>query len=87
MVDAKVCSQLKCYHCGQECDETLWLSEKPFCCYGCKTVFEILHANDLCEYYALDQNPGNHTVAADKDSFAYLDETNVRKKVLAFDSE
>ncbi|HEX6224742.1 MAG TPA: heavy metal translocating P-type ATPase metal-binding domain-containing protein [Chryseolinea sp.] len=87
MVDAKVCSELKCYHCGQECNETLWLSEKPFCCYGCKTVFEILHANDLCEYYAFDQNPGNHTVAVDKDSFAYLDETNVRKKVLAFDSE
>ena len=56
--EKQITCELKCYHCGQLCEETLWLSDKPFCCYGCKTVFEILSTNDLCEYYNFDKNPG-----------------------------
>ncbi len=86
MVEVEVSSELKCYHCGQTCEETLWLNDKPFCCYGCKTVFEILDSNDLCEYYTLDKNPGNTISAANKEAFAYLDEKDIRKKVIEFDS-
>jgi Cu+-exporting ATPase len=78
---------LSCYHCGQPCDELLWASDKPFCCIGCKTVFEILDSNELCEYYTLDTSPGNRTDNLDKDAFAYLDEEDIRKKVISFDSE
>ena len=76
-----------CYHCGQPCDEILWENDKAFCCQGCKAVFEILNSNDLCEYYALENNPGNRTEAHDNNAFAYLDEWDIRKKVLTFDSE
>lgn len=76
-----------CIHCGQPCDETIWLQDKPFCCYGCKTVFEILSANDLCEYYALDTHPGISIKDTNQESFAYLDEKGIRKKVVEFDSE
>ena len=32
--------------------------EKSFCCQGCKTVFDILHDNDLGFYYDLETSPG-----------------------------
>jgi Cu+-exporting ATPase len=50
-------------------------------------VFEILSANDLCEYYVLEHNPGNRTDTANNEAFAYLDEKDIRRKVITFDSE
>jgi len=82
-----VITDLQCYHCGQPCEETLWFEEKPFCCYGCKTVFEILQTNDLCEYYSLDSRTGISVGNVTDESFTYLDEPEIRKKVLTFDSE
>lgn len=75
-----------CFHCGQPCEESYWLEGKSFCCYGCKTVFEILNANDLCEYYAFDEKAGISIKDIHQESFTYLDEKSIRKKVLAFDS-
>lgn len=80
-------TDLVCYHCGQSCNETIWHDDKPFCCVGCKTVFEILGSNDLCEYYTLKNNPGNHIGTVSKGAYAYLDEKDIRKKVIGFDSE
>jgi P-type Cu+ transporter len=78
---------LLCFHCGQPCEsELLWTDEKPFCCHGCKTVFEILNANNLCEYYDLDKNPGVHINVSIEQNFAYLDEASVRRKIVTFDS-
>lgn len=87
-MDAEVAikKQLNCYHCGNACEETLWLDEKVFCCYGCKTVFEILSANDLCEYYALDEKPGVQVRNVDNDTYAYLDESDIRRKVVTFEA-
>lgn len=87
-----------CYHCGQSCEaEALWLEDfptletgfgeqrKPFCCYGCKTVYEILNTNDLCTYYTLDQKPGVTQGSIQKEDYAYLDEPAIREKMLDFD--
>ncbi|MBI1766969.1 MAG: heavy metal translocating P-type ATPase metal-binding domain-containing protein [Bacteroidetes bacterium] len=79
--------QTICFHCGQNCEETHWLDEKVFCCYGCKTVYEILNANDLCEYYQLDNHPGISLRNIDDKNFLYLDEEPIRKKLTTFDSE
>lgn len=87
MLAEKIEYNLKCYHCGQPCDEVLWLQEKSFCCYGCKTVFEILDANNLCEYYNFDTSPGIHVKNAFDESYTYLDESGIRKKILTFDSD
>jgi Cu+-exporting ATPase len=78
-------NELKCFHCGNACEETLWIEEKAFCCYGCKTVYEILSANELCEYYSLDENPGRSLRNVSDETYAYLDEPEIRKKVVAFD--
>jgi P-type Cu+ transporter len=79
-------TDVKCYHCGEPCEETLWMEEKAFCCYGCKTVFEILSENDLCEYYDLDNNPGTSLRYVSEETYAFLDEKGIRKKVITFDS-
>jgi Cu+-exporting ATPase len=75
-----------CYHCGQPCNEVHRFDDKAFCCYGCKTVFEILRANDLCEYYSLDEKAGISIKQVGNESFGYLDEKNIRKKIIEFDS-
>lgn len=77
---------VKCFHCGQPCEDVLLLDEKAFCCQGCKTVYEILSANDLCEYYGMDEQAGVSRRNVSEESFRYLDETNVRKKILDFES-
>jgi P-type Cu+ transporter len=76
-----------CYHCRQTCNEIFEFEEKQFCCYGCKTVYEILSANDLCEYYQLDQGAGVPMKEINLEDFAYLDEETIRRKLLSFDSE
>jgi Cu+-exporting ATPase len=78
--------KVTCFHCGQPCEETLWLDDRSFCCYGCRTVYEILSANQLCEYYDLDRNPGLQLKETSEETYNYLDEQDIRKKILEFDS-
>ncbi len=87
IAEAEIEKKVNCYHCGQPCDEIHWIDDKPFCCYGCKTVFEILSANQLCGYYDLEKNPGWQVKDIDHDSYAYLDDKAIRRKVLDFDSD
>jgi len=75
-----------CYHCGEPCpDSAPVIGEKRFCCIGCKTVFEILEANDMCTYYSLDDNPGiSPAESGTAAKFQYLDDDSVRAKILDF---
>jgi Cu+-exporting ATPase len=80
-------TELRCYHCGEPCsDGQFSIEDKVFCCYGCKTVFEILNENDLCEYYSFDEKPGITLRHVAEESYAYLDEPSVRRKLMDFDS-
>jgi Cu+-exporting ATPase len=81
-----VAESVVCTHCSEPCEDIIWLSDKPFCCEGCKTVFEILSANDLCTYYQLDGQAGTSLKNAHTGSYAYLDAPEVRQKLLSFDS-
>jgi Cu+-exporting ATPase len=50
----------QCAHCGEDCkDGAITLQDKSFCCDGCKTVYQILQENDLCQYYDNNDTPGN----------------------------
>ncbi|MBX2915838.1 MAG: heavy metal translocating P-type ATPase metal-binding domain-containing protein [Cyclobacteriaceae bacterium] len=87
-MEVAVKEKITCYHCGQPCDEEVFLLEdKSFCCYGCKTVYEILNENNLCEYYALDNTPGVNLRHVSDETYAYLDESEIRKQLLEFDSD
>ncbi len=82
----KQIEKLSCFHCGDICpDQKISIGEKYFCCHGCKTVFEILNANELCEYYDIEETPGI-TPKQDliTDRFAYLDDQVVKDQVVEF---
>lgn len=78
-----------CYHCHDICppdpSDHLRIGDKPFCCDGCKMVYEILHAHDMCEFYTLDENAGQSLKKqkASK-SYAYLDDPEVQEKLIEF---
>ena len=79
-------NQTTCYHCGEDCKESeIHIAEKPFCCAGCKMVYEIINENNLCEYYELDSNPGiNQKSQVREGKFAFLDNTEIAQKLIHF---
>jgi Cu+-exporting ATPase len=86
--EKKVEQSLTCYHCGDECkDDSIGIDEKIFCCNGCKTVYEILDQNKLCNYYNLDQTPGISPNLNFGNRFDYLDDPSTIQKLLDFQNE
>ncbi|MHB1049834.1 MAG: heavy metal translocating P-type ATPase [Bacteroidota bacterium] len=74
-----------CYHCGDTIrGEKVEHDGKVFCCSGCKTVFEILNQNNLCQYYAINQNPGVPPAPVESGRFDFLDDESVQKQLLQF---
>ncbi len=77
-----------CYHCGDKCpDDTIKLNEKIFCCNGCKTVFELLNENDLCNYYSIENNPGNSRKYYTVKNYEFLDDKDLIKRLIDFTNE
>ncbi|MCF8368788.1 MAG: heavy metal translocating P-type ATPase metal-binding domain-containing protein [Bacteroidales bacterium] len=75
-----------CIHCGDDCGKhpVMW-EEKPFCCNGCKTVYQILNQNELKQYYEIEKMPGIKIETAEVgDKYAYLDLEEIRSKLLDF---
>ena len=74
-----------CYHCGDNCtDTTILIEDKPFCCQGCKTVYEILSESDLTCYYDLQSSPG----AIPKEiegKYDFLSQDKIIEKLVEFD--
>jgi Cu+-exporting ATPase len=78
-------TKLICFHCGQDCpDDSIHLEDKYFCCNGCKTVYEILNQNQLCNYYNFENNPGISPSAISDKKYDYLDEKDVIEKIVDF---
>jgi len=82
--------KLVCYHCGLEMhpDEAVWFDGKPFCCNGCKTVYQILNTHDLSQYYRIQETPGVRAEEAEKpagNQYAFLDREEIAAKLLEFD--
>jgi P-type Cu+ transporter len=78
--------EVQCYHCGADCEDTTVVhDDKPFCCEGCKLVYELLQENELCSYYDFTQKPG---VSPDKNYYAgkysYLDLPEVHDRIIEF---
>ena len=74
-----------CFHCGDDCpDNSITLEEKIFCCTGCKTVYEILEAGKLCNYYSINDSPGISPTDIRLNKFEYLDEEEVISSLIDF---
>lgn len=77
-----------CYHCGENCIEnTTVFDKKSFCCEGCKTVYEILNQNNLCNYYNLENNPGITPPKNLSKKFEYLENELLVNSLLEFKDE
>jgi Cu+-exporting ATPase len=81
--------RLNCTHCGDECNKktTVFLNTTPFCCEGCRTVYEIFNENGLSDYYSLNDSPGNSIRNVNSEKYAYLEEASIIEKISDFEDE
>jgi len=87
MKESAVEGQTLCYHCGNECiEDTIVADEKSFCCQGCKSVYEVLSANDLCSYYNYNAHPGANRANVES-RFEYLDEPTIVADLVDYKDE
>ena len=77
-----------CFHCHEICEgEKVRLDDKDFCCVGCKLVYEVLNENNLCNYYAISDNPGiNRKNSYLGNRFTFLEEEQIISKLISFKS-
>lgn len=88
MEKTKTSEKLSCYHCGEKCeDEIIEFDEKSFCCTGCKTVYELLSDNDLCNYYDIEQAPGTSLKARKEHRFEYLESEDIIRQLIDYQDE
>ncbi|MCU0334856.1 MAG: heavy metal translocating P-type ATPase metal-binding domain-containing protein [Chitinophagaceae bacterium] len=80
---------VQCFHCGEELPpQPIVYDEKPFCCAGCKTVYQVLNQHGLCEYYDHASKPGiNQRVQVRHDKFAFLENADIRQRLVQFSDE
>lgn len=77
-----------CFHCGEACEDGhIHIGEKVFCCAGCKSVYSILHQNNLDNYYCLNEAPGISLKDFSNSKFDYLNEESIASKILSFKNE
>jgi len=77
-----------CFHCHDEIiGKGYTVKEKKFCCNGCKSVYLILHENNLDTFYTLDQKPGVRPSKADNHKYKFLEVENIAKKFIDFEDK
>jgi len=85
--DIKAGTQTRCYHCNETCeDQAFRIEDKTFCCYGCKTVYEILQENGLDDYYKLAEHPGISLKENEEKPYDFLDNPQIKVQLLNFKS-
>ncbi|AMR33544.1 ATPase [Mucilaginibacter sp. PAMC 26640] len=73
-----------CYHCGDDCETQEYIIEdKSFCCRGCKTVYEVLSASKMGNYYSYNDHPGFNRARTDK-RFEYLSSTDIVNELIDY---
>jgi len=76
----------KCVHCGEDCGSNpVMFDGKPFCCHGCKTVYQILNAQKLDKYYDIQPMSGIRVEQTDVgDKYSFLDNEEIIEGLLDF---
>jgi Cu+-exporting ATPase len=89
MAEAGVHNHLLCFHCGEVCPTAgITAENNHFCCEGCKMVYQLLNKSGLCDYYALNENPGlNQRITVRKDKFAFLEDEAIQRQLITFSNE
>jgi len=77
---------LACVHCGEDCGKhpVMW-NDKPFCCNGCVTVYQILNQSKLEKYYDIQPMSGIKVEQVEVgNKYAYIDNEEIKEKLLDF---
>ncbi len=84
MTESHTIEKTTCYHCGDDClTDAYIIDDKHFCCHGCKSVYEILSAGKLCNYYVFNDHPGATRARIDK-RFDYLSDPAIISELIDF---
>ncbi len=76
-----------CFHCGLDSTSSkITFDDKPFCCNGCKTVYEIFSTNDLTCYYDLQESPGT-TPKEIEGKYNFLENKKIVEQLLEFNDD
>ena len=82
-----------CYHCGTQTRRIVQYNQKEFCCDGCKSVYQLLSQNELCQYYELNNSPAANQAlgfdaikGAQSHKFAFLDNEEIADQLYTFKS-
>jgi Cu+-exporting ATPase len=87
MIKTQILERTTCYHCGDDCTTAEYvIDDKSFCCHGCKSVYEVLSAGDLCNYYSYNEHPGATRLRTDK-RFDYLSEPAIANELIDYQDE
>ncbi|MTB51830.1 heavy metal translocating P-type ATPase metal-binding domain-containing protein [Lewinella sp. W8] len=71
---ATVKDKSACRHCGDPCPTPpISRGEDNFCCVGCATVFDLLQANGLGDFYQLDEAAGRSQQKRGDANYDWLD--------------
>ncbi len=62
-----------CLHCGSPLDRFWRPQDGPFCCRGCRSVYELIQNDGLTRYYDLRQGTQPPAASLRLDSLAWLD--------------
>ncbi len=74
-----------CYHCGEKCaQKEITFDEKAFCCKGCMSVYQLLNASQLNNYYCLNNTPGTTVESIQPERFQFLDDNTIVQQLLIF---
>ncbi|MGC8866109.1 MAG: heavy metal translocating P-type ATPase [Bacteroidales bacterium] len=84
--------QILCVHCGEDCGKNpVFYDGKPFCCHGCKAVYQLLQEKQMGQYYTLMDLPSGIRTepqpTPDYSRFAFLDREEVKEKLLEFSTQ
>ena len=62
-----------CIHCKGDLDSFIDPLDGPFCCRGCRAVYELIHGSGLARYYDLQTGRQAPAATLRSGSFAWLD--------------
>ncbi|MCX6135407.1 MAG: heavy metal translocating P-type ATPase metal-binding domain-containing protein [Ignavibacteriales bacterium] len=77
-----------CFHCGTPAENSgIEEDGKPFCCAGCRAVYQILSKNRLCQYYSFEQTPGSTPPVQPAPRFEFLEDPSVSQQLVDFSDD
>ena len=77
----------QCFHCGTECSGKIEHDGNPFCCDGCKLVYQLLQENNMGDYYTWENAPGSRMNSKEDERFLFLDNEQIAESLLTYSDD